>query len=63
METKLKTRKLLLVVLVLHLVQTPDSDFGFEFAKIFVMEKRLPDSPSRGVDKIAFRYIFFQTFK
>jgi hypothetical protein len=29
------------------------SDFGFEFAEIFVKEKRLPDLPSRGVDKIA----------
>jgi hypothetical protein len=26
------------------------SNFGFEFAEIFVIEKRLPDSPSRGVD-------------
>jgi hypothetical protein len=25
------------------------SDFGFEFAEIFVIEKRLPDSASRGV--------------
>jgi hypothetical protein len=25
------------------------SDFGFEFAEIFVFEKRLPHSPSRGV--------------
>jgi hypothetical protein len=25
------------------------SAFGFEFAEIFVIEKRLPDSPSRGV--------------
>ncbi len=25
--------------------------------------KRLPDSPSRGVDKIAYRYNFFQIFK
>jgi hypothetical protein len=24
------------------------SDFGFEFAEIFVIEKRLPDSASRG---------------
>jgi hypothetical protein len=39
------------------------SDFGFEFADIFVIKKRLPDSPSRGVDKIAYRYNFFQTFK
>jgi hypothetical protein len=41
------------------------SDFGFEFPKIFVIEtqKRLPDSPSRGVDKNAYRYNFFQTFK
>jgi hypothetical protein len=29
------------------------SDFGFEFVEIFVIEKRLLDSPSRGVDKIA----------
>ena len=26
------------------------SAIGFEFAEIFVIEKRLPDSPSRGVD-------------
>ena len=38
------------------------SDFGFEFAEIFV-EKRLPVSVSRGVDKIAYRYKYFQTFK
>jgi hypothetical protein len=38
-------------------------DFGFKFAEIFVIEKRLPDLPSRGVDKIAYRYNFFQTFK
>jgi hypothetical protein len=30
------------------------SDFGFEFVEIFIIEKRLPDWPSRGVDKIAF---------
>jgi hypothetical protein len=29
------------------------SDFVFEFVEIFVIEKRLPNSPSRGVDKIA----------
>jgi hypothetical protein len=39
------------------------SDFGFEFAEIFVIKKPLPDGPSRGVDKIACRYNFFQTFK
>jgi hypothetical protein len=39
------------------------SDFGFEFAEIFIIEKRLPDSLSRGVDKIAYRYNFFQMFK
>jgi hypothetical protein len=39
------------------------SDFGFEFAEIFVLEKRLPDLPSRGVYKIAYRYNFFQTLK
>ncbi len=39
------------------------SDFGFEFAEIFILEKRLPNSLSRGVDKIAYRFNFFQTFK
>jgi hypothetical protein len=39
------------------------SDFGFEFAEIFVFEKQLPVSVSRGVDKIAYRYNYFQTFK
>jgi hypothetical protein len=39
------------------------SDFNFEFAEIFVIEKRLPDSASRGVDKIPYRYNVFQTFK
>ncbi len=38
-------------------------DFGFEFAEIFVFEKRLPVSMSLGVDKIAYRYNYFQTFK
>ncbi len=28
------------------------SDFDFEFEEIFVMEKQLPESPNRGVDKI-----------
>jgi hypothetical protein len=39
------------------------SDFGFEFPEIFLIEKRLPDSPSRGrgVDKIAYRYNFFKS--
>jgi hypothetical protein len=46
----------------LHYVSSR-SDFGFEFAEIFVIEKRVPVSPSRGVDKIACRYNFFQTFK
>jgi hypothetical protein len=36
------------------------SDFGFEYAEIFVIEKRLPDSLSRGVDKIGYRYNFFK---
>jgi hypothetical protein len=36
------------------------SDFGFKFAEIFVIEKRLRDSLSRGVDKIAYRYNFFK---
>jgi hypothetical protein len=39
------------------------SDFGFEFAEIFVFEKRLPVSVSWGVDKIAWSIHFFQTFK
>ncbi len=39
------------------------SNLGFEFAEIFVIEKRLPDSPSQGVDKNAYRHNFFQTFK
>jgi hypothetical protein len=39
------------------------SDFGFEFSEIFVFEKRLPVSVSRGVDKIAYRYKYFRTFK
>jgi hypothetical protein len=39
------------------------SDFDFEFAEIFVIEKRLPDSASRGVDKNAYRYKSFQTFE
>jgi hypothetical protein len=30
------------------------SAFGFEFAEIFVIEKRLPDSASRGVGESAF---------
>jgi hypothetical protein len=29
-------------------------------AEIFVIEKRLPDSPSRGVNKIAYRYNIFK---
>ncbi len=32
----------------LHYISS-HSDFDFEFAEIFVIEKRLPDSPSRGV--------------
>jgi hypothetical protein len=39
------------------------SNFDFEFAEIFVIEKRFPDSPSRGVDKNAYRYKCFQTFE
>jgi hypothetical protein len=36
------------------------SDFGFEFVEIFIIEKQ---NSSLGVDKIAYRYNFFQTFK
>jgi hypothetical protein len=36
----------------LHFISS-GSDFGFEFAEIFVFEKRLPVSVSRGVDNIA----------
>jgi hypothetical protein len=39
------------------------SDFGFEFAKIFVFKKLLPVSVNRGVDKIENRYNYFQSFK
>ncbi len=39
------------------------SDFGFEFTEIFVFEKQLPVWGSRGVDKIAYGYNYFQTFK
>ncbi len=38
----------------LHYVSSR-SNFGFEFAEIFVIEKQLPDLPSRGVDKNAYR--------
>jgi hypothetical protein len=38
------------------------SEFGFKFAEIFVFEKRLLVSVSRGVDKTAYRYKYFQTF-
>jgi hypothetical protein len=43
----------------LHYVSS-SFDFGFEFAEIFIIEKRLPDLPSRGVNKIAYRYNFFK---
>jgi hypothetical protein len=46
----------------LHYVSSR-SDFGFEYAEIFVIEKRLPGSPSRGVNKITYTYSCFQTFK
>jgi hypothetical protein len=36
------------------------SDFGFEFSKIFVFEKQLPDSPIRGV---VFEYEYIREFK
>ncbi len=39
------------------------SNFGFQFAEIFILEKRLPVLVSRGVDKIALSIHFFQTFK
>ncbi len=32
---------------------------GFVFAEIFVIEKRLPDSPSRGVERMPIDTIFF----
>jgi hypothetical protein len=43
----------------LHYISS-HSDFCFEFAEIFVIEKQLPDLPSRGVNKIAYRYNFFK---
>ncbi len=42
----------------LHYVSSR-SDFSFAFLEIFVIEKRLLDTPSQGVDKIAYRYNFF----
>ncbi len=39
----------------LHYISS-HADYGFEFAEIFVSEKRLPVSVSRGVDKIAYIY-------
>jgi hypothetical protein len=47
-------------IVPLHYISSR-SDFSFEFAEIFVIEKRLPDSPSRGVDKIAYSYNFSHT--
>ncbi len=35
------------------------TDFGFEFAEIFILKKRLPVSVSRAVDKIAWSIYFF----
>jgi hypothetical protein len=43
----------------LHYVSSR-SDFSFEVSEIFVIEKRLPDSPSRGVDKSASRHNLFK---
>ncbi len=45
----------------LHYISS-HSDFGFEFAEIFVYEKWLPVSVSRGVDKISYWYNYFQTW-
>ncbi len=33
--------------------QSSRSDFGFEVSEMFIIEKQLPASVSRGVDKIA----------
>jgi hypothetical protein len=43
---------------------TNHSDFGFIFAEIFVIEKRLPDLTSWGVDNspTTDEGVFFQTF-
>jgi hypothetical protein len=46
----------------LHYVSSR-SDFSFKFLEIFVIEKRLPDLPSWGVDKIAYSYNFFKPLK
>jgi hypothetical protein len=43
----------------LHYVSSR-SDFDLEFAEIFIIKKRLPDSPSRGLDKNAYIYKFFK---
>jgi hypothetical protein len=37
------------------------SDFGFEIAEIFIVEKQLPDSPSRGVAMVS-RGVAIQIF-
>ncbi len=42
----------------LHYVSSR-SDFGFKFEEIFLIEKRLPNTPSRVVDKNAYSYNFF----
>ncbi len=39
------------------------SDFGFEFAEIFVIEKRLPDSASQGVDDFPTRWVRESAFE
>jgi hypothetical protein len=47
---------------LLHYISSR-SDFDYEFAEIFVIGKRIPDSPSQGVDKAAYTYKWFQPFK
>jgi hypothetical protein len=46
-------RNWFLIIDPLHYLSSR-SDFGFEFAEIFVIEKGLPDSASRGVADSAF---------
>jgi hypothetical protein len=43
----------------LHYVSS-HSDFGFEFAEIFVTEKRLAESASRGVADLPSRRVVFR---
>jgi hypothetical protein len=42
-----------ILIIPLHYLKSR-SEFGLEFVEIFVIQKRLPDSLSQGVDKTAY---------